>query len=298
MSINRRDFLRTSAAAAVVAGGRAAAGAPLTSALVAPITAAPRAESYIEDLALEALNAAKDAGASYADARIGRYRRQGINTRERQVTAVSDSESYGLGVRALVGGSWGFAATSTMTKEGVVAAAREAARLARAARTVQKRPVELAPTPAVKSTWKTPITRDPLEVPIEVKVALLLAANEAALKEPKVRFVNSWLQLLREEKTLATTDGTLVTQTFVRVGPSFTATALGDGDFQSYTEELAPRGSGWEYVESLGMPTSFSTPPTCGSRFTSRSATRRSSTAPWATRPTTPARASSLHRKK
>ena len=254
MSINRRDFLRTSAAAAVVAGGRAAAGVPLTSALVAPITAAPRAESYIEDLALEALNAAKDAGASYADARIGRYRRQGINTRERQVTAVSDSESYGLGVRALVGGSWGFAATSTMTKDGVVAAAREAARLARAARTVQKRPVEVAPTPAVKSTWKTPITRDPLEVPIEEKVALLLAANEAALKVPKVRFVNSGLQLLREEKTLATTDGTLVTQTFVRVGPSFTATALGDGDFQSYTEELAPRGSGWEYVESLGMP--------------------------------------------
>ena len=254
MSINRRDFLKTSAAAAAVASGRAATGAPLTNALVAPMIAAPRAESYVEDLALEALNAAKDAGASYADARIGRYRRQAINTRERQVTGVSDSESYGLGVRALVGGSWGFAATSTMTKEGVVAAAREAARLARAARTVQKRPVELAPTPAVKGTWKTPITRDPLEVPIEEKVALLLAANDAALKVPKVRFVNSGLQLLREEKTLATTDGTLVTQTFVRVGPSFTATALGDGDFQSYTEELAPRGSGWEYVESLGMP--------------------------------------------
>jgi TldD protein len=71
---------------------------------------------------------------------------------------------------------------------------------------------------------------------------------------PKVRFVNSGLQLLREEKTLATTDGTLVTQTYVRVGPGFSATAIGDGDFQSYTEELAPRGSGWEYIESLNMP--------------------------------------------
>jgi len=203
---------------------------------------------------MEALDAAKDAGASYADARIGRYRRQGISTRERQVTNVSDSESYGLGVRALVGGSWGFAATSTMTKEGVQQAAKEAARLARAARSVQRRPIELAPVQAVKGTWKTPVTRDPLDVPIEDKVALLLAANEAALKVPKVRFVNSGLQLLREEKTLATTDGTLVTQTFVRVGPQFTATALGDGDFQSYTEELAPRGQGWEYVESLDMP--------------------------------------------
>ena len=72
MSINRRDFLKTTAAAAAVAGGRAATGAPLANALVAPMIAAPRAESYVEDLALEALNAAKDAGASYADARIGR----------------------------------------------------------------------------------------------------------------------------------------------------------------------------------------------------------------------------------
>ena len=91
----------------------------------------------------------------------------------------------------------------------------------------------------------TPIRRDPIDVPIEEKVALLLATNEAALKVPRVRFVTSGLQLRREIKTLATTDGTLVTQTFLAVGPSFNATAIGDGDFQSYAEELAPRGEGW-----------------------------------------------------
>jgi TldD protein len=158
-------------------------------------------------------------------------------------------------VRTLVGGSWGFAATSDMTREGVQKAAREAARIARAARAAQKRPVVLAPAPAATGTWRTPIQTDPLEVPIEDKVALLLAANEAALKVPNVRYVNSGLSLLREEKTLATTDGTYVTQTFYRVGPQFTATAIGQGGFQSYSEELAPRGSGWEYVLSLGMPT-------------------------------------------
>ena len=62
------------------------------------------------------------------------------------------------------------------------------------------------------------------------------------------------LALLRENKTLVTSEGTNVTQTFVRVGPGFSATAIGDGDFQSYDEELAPRGMGWEYVESLKMP--------------------------------------------
>jgi len=242
----RRDFLKAAAAATAVAG--------LGSCAPAATLRASGSDTFVDDLALEALNAARSAGASYADARIGRYRSQFVATRERQVTGVNDSESYGVGVRALVAGSWGFAATSEMTRDGVQQAAREAVRLARAARSVQRRPVELSPVTPVKGTWRTPITRDPVDVPIEEKVALLLAANEAALKVPKVRFVNSGLAVLREQKTLATTDGTLVTQTFVRVGPQFTATAIGDGDFQSYNEEMAPRGQGWEYIESLNLP--------------------------------------------
>ena len=247
----RRDFISIGAAALAssVAASRGSALVP-ESLLVLPAQGDPLAN----ELALEAINAARDAGASYADARVGRYRRQQISTRERSISGVSDSESYGVGVRTLVNGSWGFAATNELTRDGVAKAAREAARLARAAKAVQRRPVELAPVAAVKGTWMTPIRRDPIDVPIEEKVAMLLATNEAALKVPRVRFVTSGLQLRREIKTLATTDGTLVTQTFLAVGPSFNATAVGDGDFQSYAEELAPRGEGWEYVESLNMP--------------------------------------------
>jgi len=200
------------------------------------------------------LTAAKAAGASYAAVRTGRYRRQSLNAREQQVTGVSDSESYGIGIRTLVAGSWGFSATSVMTRESVQRTAQDSVRVARAAKTVQRRPVELAPVSPVKGSWIMPIKRDPLDVPIEEKVNLLLAANAAALKVPNIRFVNSGMQLLREEKTLATTDGTLVTQTFVRVGPSFTATAIKSGDFQSYNEEIAPRGQGWEYIDSIDMP--------------------------------------------
>ena len=250
MTTSRRDFVAAAAAAAAAT----ALGPRLLSASSRPVVAMPGADVFVDDLALEALNAARDAGASYADVRIGRYRRQSIGARERQIQGISDNESYGIGVRTLVNGSWGFAATSVMTLDGVARVAKEAARLSRAARTVQKRPVELGTIVPVKGTWQTPVRRDPLDVPIEEKVALLLAANEAALKVPKVRFVNSGMQLLREIKTLATTDGTLTTQTFVRVGPSFSATAIGDGDFQQYNEELAPRGAGWEYIESLNMP--------------------------------------------
>jgi TldD protein len=62
------------------------------------------------------------------------------------------------------------------------------------------------------------------------------------------------MQLLREVKTYVNSEGTETTQTFIRVGPGFSATAVGQGGFQQYTEELAPRGSGWEYITSLDMP--------------------------------------------
>ena len=171
-----------------------------------------------------------------------------------QVSGVSDSESYGLGVRTLVDGSWGFAATSTMTRAGAQRAATDAAAMSRAARIVRMHRVELAPVTPVTGVWMTPVRRDPLEVPLEEKIALLLAANEAALKVPTVRFASSSLALLREVKTLVTTEGTNVTQTVIRVGPAFSATAVGaGGEFQVYEHELAPRGQGWEYIESLDM---------------------------------------------
>src|SRR5215470_8475783 len=237
MSPTRRDFIKATAATAALA-----AGSRLPLELSAQTIAAPTADPAAIEIANEALNAAKSAGASYADVRVGRYRRQTIATRERQITGVTDGESYGLGVRALVDGCWGFAATSTMTRSAVRSAALEAIAMARAARAVHVHRVELAPTPRVTGAWITPIKRDPLEVPIEEKIALLLATNEAALKVKNVRFANSGMQLLREVKTLLTTEGTNITQTMIRVGPTFAATAIDGGDFQTYEEELAPRG--------------------------------------------------------
>jgi TldD protein len=135
---SRRKFIASGATLATAVAASRALGQPIE--IIPPSPPAPQGTALAEELALEALNAAKSAGASYADARVGRYRRQQISTRERSISGVSDSESYGVGVRTLVNGSWGFAATSEMTKDGVAKAAREAVRLSKAAKTVQRRP--------------------------------------------------------------------------------------------------------------------------------------------------------------
>ena len=252
MPLNRRDFLRGSAA--VAAGSALAARGAAALPRVAP--PAPPAtlpgDPAVRELALRALDAARGAGAAYADVRIGQNRAQFIATRERRVQGLGDTETAGVGVRVLVDGTWGFAATRDLTADGVVVAARQAVAQARASRGAQRRPVELAPvTPTPAGEWRSPIRTDPFDVPVADKVALLLAANAAALGVRGVRFVNSALSFLREEKTFASTDGTYTVQTLYRASPSMTVTAVRADmtDFQTReSTDVAPMGLGWEHV--------------------------------------------------
>lgn len=248
--ISRREFLAQSAG--LVAVGLAAC-APMAAPPAAPTAAAgPPADAAVRDLLLRALDAARRAGASYADARVVRNRSQTLVTRERQVVGLSDAETYGIGVRVLVGGAWGFAATRELTAEAVERVARQAVAQGRANAAARRQPVELAPAPVVPDgRWRTPGAVDPFDVSLETKIAALLAANEAALRVPGVRFVTSRLAQLREEKTFASTEGTFTHQVIFRIYPSLTVTAVAaDGsDFQSrQSTEVAPAGRGWEYV--------------------------------------------------
>ena len=150
---NRRDFLKKGS---MVAGAIAAEAAlrkanAMPYALerpLAPAPATPVMDAATRELMMEALNASKMAGADYADVRIGRYRANFVQTREHQIVNVADTDSMGCGVRALVDGTWGFAATRTLTKDGIATAAKKAVAVAKATRLGRDRAVQLAPAPS------------------------------------------------------------------------------------------------------------------------------------------------------
>ena len=157
---SRRTFLKTGTAAlgAAVVGPRVLAAEPLLQQQRPALYTDPATR----ELMMEALDAAKRAGASWADVRISRNRSNSIQTREKQVTDVVDTDTTGCGVRVLVNGCWGFAATEDLTKSGVGMAAQEAAAVAKANRVAQDRRVTLAPAPAYKDVvWKSAYTIDP-----------------------------------------------------------------------------------------------------------------------------------------
>jgi len=199
-----------------------------------------------------ALDAARSAGAQYADVRLSRARAQSVGSREDRITNMSDSDTMGFGVRVLVNGAWGFAASSDMRREEVQRIARAAVQQARANRRAMQRPVVLAPsTPVTDGRWASPARIDPFTIPIEDKAALLLQANAAALRVRGARFVNSSVFHLKDERTYANTDGSFAVQTIIRTNPSLSVTAVSSdsSDFQSRdSDEVQAMSLGWEHV--------------------------------------------------
>jgi len=244
--MDRRDFL------AISGVGLAGLALPFgTRAIAAEALLATMDVGLKKAMADAALQAATQAGASYCDARIGRYLRQFVITREDKVQNVVNTESSGVGIRVIANGAWGFAATNDMTTQGVANAARQAVAIARANAKTQTAPVQLAPTPGVgEVAWKTPIRKNAMAVPVKDKVDLLLGVNAAATNAG-ASFVNSMLFLVNEQKYFASTDGSYIDQDVHRIWAPMSVTGIdkASGKFRTREGLSAPMGMGYEYLD-------------------------------------------------
>jgi len=248
----RRDFLKTGAATgALVLAAPALGRADGLAQRFAPASELPPMDPSTKALLTDALNAATMGGASFADARIGRYRNNFVFTREQQIVDVVDTDTMGVGVRVLLNGTWGFGASRDLTTAGVVAATKEALAIAKANVLPAADRVRLAPTtPTPDGRYVTPHTTDPFAISIEQKADLLIRTNAEAMKANGVKFVNSVMYFVKEEKNYANTDGTFTTQTIIRSWLPFTATAVTSdfSDFQTRSNVIQPAARGYEYL--------------------------------------------------
>lgn len=251
--MNRKNFIRISG---LGLGAYLLTGLPT----IARSAELPHALAWLavdkkKELADVALNEAKSKGASYADVRIGRYLNQSIFTRENQVRNMANTESYGIGIRVLADGCWGFAATDKLDQDSIARTTGLAIAIAKGNARFMAEPVQLAPQKGVgEVSWKTPLTKNAFEVPISEKVALLLETNAAAMKNG-ASFVTSNLFMINEQKYFASTDGSYIDQDIHRIWPTFTVTGVdkASGKFESRDSLSAPRGMGYEYL-TAGSP--------------------------------------------
>jgi len=265
VKLTRREFIRT----AGLATGAVVADRMLPGIWsVQRLEAAPLTTAELKSLADVALAKAKSLGCSYADIRINRYRNQSVSLSSRPdrgagmmsgkmntVPAVIETGSFGFGVRVLHSGTWGFAASPKVTKEEIARITTDAVTIAKANAALQKKPVQLAPVPAYQDKWATPFKKNPFDVPIQDKLALLQAVHEKARATKGVMGVQSSMVFRSEDKYFASSDGSNIQQLILQVAPTFGATAV---DFmtrktKTRTFQIAPKTAGYEHIESCGL---------------------------------------------
>lgn len=247
--MKRRDFIY------LTGMGAAASMIPGISVMgntIDPAQALERVDVALKkQLADVALNAARSKGATYTDVRIGRYLNQFVITREDKVQNIVNTESYGLGVRVISNGSWGFAATDKMDKDSIAKAAETAVAIAKENSRLLTEPVQLAPQKGYgEVSWKAPIEKNGFEVPIKEKVDLLLGVNDAAMKSG-ANYITSLMFLINEQKYFASSDGSYIDQDVHRIWPAFFITKIdaATGKFETRNTLSAPMGMGYEYLD-------------------------------------------------
>jgi TldD protein len=212
----------------------------------------------MRELTTKALDRARALGAHYADIRIIDERRESIRVKNGNVDNLASACSRGMGVRVLYDGAWGFASSSQVDGEEAGALADRALAIARAsARVKRNRDVELAPVAPVEATWKTTYQVDPFAVKLEDRIELLLEANRLTRQEPGVRMASASMSCFREEKVLATTDGSYIEQERTEVGAGIEATASNGQEFQRRSYPSSFGGdyacAGYEFITGLEL---------------------------------------------
>ena len=204
-----------------------------------------------------AVEAASTAGADYADARWVARETESLTVKNQEMEGVSRSHSSGTGVRVLVNGYWGFAATDRTDDEALERTARLAVEIASAASRLPRDPVRLAEVEPVSDTWMTPVSEDPFTVPLDEKVSLLMEASRRMQGVRGVSIAEATLDLFRQRTAFASTEGAGIEQTITHVGGGIEATAIEGGELQRRSFPNSFRGhwaaAGYEHIRSLGL---------------------------------------------
>lgn len=223
-------------------------------------SSAPETVDGREELAQQAVDAARRAGAQYAEARLTSTVRHYYSFGD---NAVGDLEDVGIGVRALVNGYWGFSACPSGDTTAVERLARAAvAQAAVNARGAVSRTVDLGQIPPARGTWATPVSIDPFTVPLEEKHAFMRYWDACASKEGlTIDHLQSHLHFERQERVVATSDGGRFTQTVYESGGTIAIHPWDNPRLQAvdpnttiFVQGIETAGRGWELFLDAKIP--------------------------------------------
>ncbi len=193
----------------------------------------------------------------YADIRIVRRKKEEILVKNGKIEVLTLEEDCGFGIRVLVNNGWGFACSSKINKREMENVFIQALRIADASSKVSVRSVLLHPISPIKDRYRTDVSIDPFDVPLEKKLDLLFLCDELMRKRDKIKISEANFGSFKTEKIFASTDGAYIEQEIIECGAGISATAI-DGDevqVRSYPSSFGGNFAtkGYEWIESLEL---------------------------------------------
>ncbi len=188
----------------------------------------------MKDITARALNMAQIRGATYADIRVVTRLTQRIAVKNGKVEALQQDETQGFGVRVIVNGAWGFAASSRLESKEVERVVTQALAIAKASALTKIKDVNIGAPIASKGTYETPVKLDPFIVALDDKIGLLLKTDEEMRRVTGIKVARGEMAFVRESKEFASTEDALVRQEIIEsgCGISALATDLKTGEVQ------------------------------------------------------------------
>ncbi len=186
----------------------------------------------------------------FAEARYAAVRYSSLMLQDGRADRAGEGERAGMGVRVLVGGSWGFASTESGELADWLSALDDAVEMAKVSATCLEEPVVLAAAPPVVEEVEAAFEIDPTGVPLERKLSAARGYEEASARRAGEAAANlmTWYSDSRQLEIVCNTRGTLVSSESVRT-MVWHAITTQDGSLRQRARELRARQAGFELVE-------------------------------------------------
>ena len=168
-----------------------------------------------------------------------------------RVESLTTSRSRGIGVRVLGQRAWGFACTPSLDPVHVSAAAGRAAAIAATSSAVASHEIIFDVRPAQRGSYATPVER---LATLDRAVRLIGEGDDGK----RIRSANAQMEWRRMHKRLVTTEGTDVSQDFVKGACNMQAIAQDDagatrtGSYPTWSGAHAFQG-GYERIARLDL---------------------------------------------
>lgn len=213
-----------------------------------------------EQIAREAVELAMERGADAADARIVHLAQERLTVQRGRVSEAEAPDGFGIGVRVLKDGAYGFAAAPgsfQSLQDAAPGVARRALSMARDLAPLRRRPVTPVGRADGRGEYATPCVENPFLVPLEEKLDLLIRADRGLGGRREIVSTLAQMQVRREEQWMATSEGGATHQVLVRSGGRIEALARVAGvvERRSYPNALEGdfRAGGFEVVRGLDL---------------------------------------------